>query len=76
MQLQLPVQGVIDRSEPYEQFLVPTSGKDLDGTPILMYRQVGGYYGHDVGDPSPLVCRDPSGEDCRLVLSPAWGGLL
>ncbi|MFE0193349.1 hypothetical protein [Streptomyces sp. NPDC059008] len=76
MQLNLPVQGVIDRSLPYEQFLVTRPFKEPDGTPSLKKKQVGGYYGHDVGDPSPLLCLTPQGEECQPVLGSAEGCLL
>lgn len=78
MQRNLPVQTEgVDRSQPYEQYLVPRVFHEPDGSEEVLNQQPpNGYYGHDVGDPSPLVCRDPGGEECRIVLNPARGGPL
>ncbi|MFJ9413128.1 hypothetical protein ACIRPT_03045 [Streptomyces sp. NPDC101227] len=76
MQLILPVQGAIDRSKPYEPFLVMRPFVEDDGTLSLMRGQVGGYYGHDVGDPSPLLCHDTRDTEGQLVPGSTWGGWL
>ncbi|MFJ8648942.1 hypothetical protein ACIRNI_22830 [Streptomyces sp. NPDC093546] len=56
MELNLPVQRVIDRRIPLEPFLVKTAFKDLDGTPSVMEHEVGGAHGHDPNDPGPWYC--------------------
>ncbi|MCI2424234.1 hypothetical protein MOQ72_43265 [Saccharopolyspora sp. K220] len=65
MQLNLPIQGVIDRAERDEPFLVPTviinPGTEFEELPLKRGP------GTQPGDPSPWPRSDVRGWACQLV---------
>ncbi|GGR00765.1 hypothetical protein [Kitasatospora griseola] len=66
MRLNLPFQAdPVDRTTPYQPFLVPRIGTNTaTGEQLRFMEEAGGYYGADVGDP-PSDCRDARGWSCQ-----------
>ncbi|MCG0065839.1 MULTISPECIES: hypothetical protein [Streptomyces] len=72
MELNLPVQRVIDRRKRLEPFRVRTPFKDSDGTPSVMEHEVGGAHGHDPSDPSLWLCGPALGFGCDPAPGADW----
>ncbi|MEU0646059.1 hypothetical protein [Streptomyces umbrinus] len=77
MQLNLPVQGAVDRlREPYEPFLtVIAEITDDDGQPVLLKDKPGGDYGPLPGDPRALPPH-ARGWRCASVSGCVWTGII
>lgn len=72
MELNLPVQSVIDRSKPLDPFMVRTPFKDIDGTMSVLEHEVGGSHEHHPGDPSRWFCEHALGFGCDPAPGAGW----
>jgi hypothetical protein len=73
MELNLPVQRVIDRRRQPEPFRVRTPFMDED-VPSVMEHEVDGAHGHDPRDPSPWFCGPAMGFGCDPGPGADWAG--
>ena len=76
MRLNLPVQGTIDRSTPYDLPLVELAEDHTGKETLVFMGRPGGVYGHDPRDPAPALDLDSRGWSCQPVSGCMWQGLI